>query len=105
MGLSEYIQKVIENNRERILNEVPVKDLLYDFRALKIITSENVEVLKRIFVKKELCDTFLDILVNREDGDYYKFCELLKRSSATAIKNFGKKLEEDALGNYYEWNI
>lgn len=96
MGLSKHINDVIENNRESLIKDVSIKHLLYDLRIQKILTDDNVEELENIKVQKKLNDTFIRILLTRQDEDFYKFCKLLQRNQATAIQNIGHKLEQEA---------
>lgn len=101
MGVSENIKKVIENHQKEIIDDIPIKDLLYDFRAKKILSSEEIEKLENIGIKKKLNNAFLEILLTRTDRDFYEFCKVLQNNSATSIKNFGKMLEDEARGKFF----
>lgn len=98
MGVSGYINDIIEKYRGRLTVDISVRDLIVDFQAEKILSPEEVEKLLNITTRKLLNNEFLNILATRDDDDYFKFCKVLQRNKATAIKNFGIKLEEEALG-------
>ena len=99
MDLSQYIKDLIESYREKILSNIPVKNLIYNFRAKKILNDEDVEELENITRKNQLNNRFIGILLTRTDEDFYEFCKVLQSNQANAIKSFGYKLEEEALGN------
>ena len=99
MGISKYIEDVIDKYENEILHNIPIKDLMYDFEADKILNEYDIEKLENIPEKEKLNYKFLEILRSREDDDFYKFCKILQKNRATAIKNFGSKLEKQARGN------
>ena len=90
------IQEVIENNRSRLVNDLPVQHLLIDLRNIKVLNDDDVDELDEITPAKKQSDRFVRILASRGDEAFYQFCNLLTRNQATAIQNLGRDLLQQA---------
>ena len=97
MGLSNYIKKVIEQNRKSILSDVPFQDILIHSNSVQILTTDEVKRLKRCDDHKNAGFEYLEILNSRDDNDFYKFCEILKENESKHIQNIGVQLENAAI--------
>lgn len=96
MGASENILQVIDNNRSRLVNDLPVRQFLIDQRNENVLNDDDVDELEAITAEKRQNDRFIRILVKRGDQAFYKFCNLLIRNQANAIQNLGRDLLQQA---------
>lgn len=92
MGVSTNVLQVIENNRSRLINDLSLGSLIIDLRSEGVLNDDDVHLLQAISQKKAQNHEFLSILIARDDQSFYKFCNLLVRNPANAIKNFGNDL-------------
>ncbi|EDV22012.1 uncharacterized protein TRIADDRAFT_59574 [Trichoplax adhaerens] len=99
MGLSDHIQKVIDNNREKLTNDLSVKHLLIDLNTKKVLNYDEMDELEDIKPEKKQNAKFLRFLERKEDRDFDKFCEVLQGNQASALQNLGLKLRNEACGD------
>lgn len=106
MGVSENVLRVIENNRSRIVNDLPTKHFLIDLRNDNILNGDDINELEATTPQKTQDECFIRIIVKRNDQVFYKFCHLLRRNQANEIQNLGEDLLQQALdGNWFNQNI
>ena len=96
MAVSQSILRVIENNRSRLVNDLPIRQFIYDLRNENVLNDDDVDELQAATPVKTQNDHFIRILVRRDDQAFYKFCHLLTRNQAEAIQNLGKDLLQQA---------
>ena len=92
MGVSRYISQIIDNNRRRLVNDLPIKQFLIDLRNENVLNDDDVDELEEITPANRQNDRFIRILVKRDDEAFHQFCNLLIRNQAKAIQNLGKDL-------------
>ena len=99
--MSKKILQVIENNRSRLVNDLPIKQFLIDLRNENVLNDDDVDELQAITPEKTQNHRFIRVLVKRGDPAFYQFCNLLTRNQATAIQILGRDLLQQANnGNY-----
>lgn len=96
MGLSNYIDQVIEQNYSTIVSDVPFKDILVDFKIAHILSSDEVKQLFQYQTHKNAAFGFMEILKSRNDADFFQFCKILKESEIANVQNLGLNLETAA---------
>ena len=92
MQVSDNISQVIENNRSRLVNNLPIKQFLIDLRNEGVLNDDDVDELQAIKPEKTQNHRFITVLVKRGDAAFYQFCNLLTRNQATAIQDLGRDL-------------
>ena len=92
MQVSDNISQVIENNRSRLVNNLPIKQFLIDLRNEGVLNDDDVDELQAIKPEKTQNHRFITVLVKRGDAAFHKFCNLLTRNQATAIQDLGRDL-------------
>ena len=98
--MSKKILQVIENNRSRLVNDLPIKQFLIDLRNENVLNDDDVDELQAITPEKTQNHRFIRVLVKRDDQGFYNFCNLLTQNQATAIQNLGKDLLQQVnIGN------
>ncbi|EDV21016.1 uncharacterized protein TRIADDRAFT_60338 [Trichoplax adhaerens] len=100
MGLSPYLEKVIENNYYKLLARVPMNELFSDLKSKQILTDDQVNDLKYYIRRKDRIDTFIKAMKTRDDEDFYQFCQILQQHQAATVRNLGKALREEAKSIY-----
>lgn len=96
MGLSNYIDEIIERNYKAIISDVPFKHILIDFRIADILSSEEVNQLLEFANHKIIGFKFLEILKTRSDVEFERFCNILKLNEIENVQSLGRKLETAA---------
>lgn len=96
MTVSEHILQVINDNRSRLVNDLPIKHFIIDLRNENVLSDDDVDELEAVTPAKKQNDRFIRILCKRDDQAFYKFCGLLTRNQANAIQNLGKNLLQQA---------
>ena len=99
MALSSSIHAAMEKNVEEFLRKVPIDEILNKLRFRHILSPVQVNNIKKIDNQADKNTELYDILLSeRNDEDFYKFCDLLKESNVRAVKRFADKLRLDSQG-------
>lgn len=96
MGLSQYIEAVVERNFRKMITDVPLHQLLIDLRASQVLSDEEVDKLKLCPTNKEMVYDFIKLLKFRADADFFKFCDILQDHGALTVQEFGQILINEA---------
>lgn len=96
MGLSNYIDEIIEQDYAIIVSEVPFKDILIDLRSTHVLSSGEVNRLRRCQDHKDAGFEFMEILKSRKDQDFFQFCQILENSKIVSVQRLGRKLKAAA---------
>lgn len=96
MGLSWYLQSVIERCYGQIISTMPTGHLLLDFRAGHILSDDGVTELMKYDTDKERTFRFLRTLKTLDDKDFYLFCDILQRNRVLAVHRLGLRLHDEA---------
>lgn len=95
--ISRKVNDIIQINLKVILNDTPSKEILEELYIVRTISAVEVRRLSRIDDDKERNFVLVDILRNRSDEDFFKFCTILKQHSVETVAAMGKKLEQQVL--------
>lgn len=98
MEVSKFIEDVIERNLTKMVNNVPLLELLVDLRECKILSDTEIVDLRNIQSPKQRNIAFINILKCRQDHQFDDFCNLLCKHQSKVVHKLGVQLQKDSYG-------
>ena len=99
MGVSKFIENVIDRNSTRIINSTPLPELLLDLREYQILSDTEIVDLRHIQSSKQRNIAFINILKCRQDHQFDHFCNLLCKHHSKVVHKLGRQLQKDSYGD------
>lgn len=96
MGLSPYLEKILESNYNKLIARVPIQELISELKTKQILSDDQVDDLKYCVRRKDRTDLFIKALKTRDDEDFDQFCKILQQHQAFMVRNLGKALQNEA---------
>ena len=92
MGLSRYIDEIIQQYYATIVCDVPFDDILIDLRSAHILSNDEVNRLQQGQNHQDVGFEFLEILKSKNDQDFFRFCNILEDNEIAKVQSLGLNL-------------
>ncbi|RDD37805.1 hypothetical protein TrispH2_009745 [Trichoplax sp. H2] len=90
--LSDHVREALLCSREEFERKMPYDNIKLTLRQKNVLTSEEIDLIDDKKIKAERSAALFEILLTRDDADFYIVCAVLEAHPLNSFKALGKEM-------------